>query len=240
MWCACSWKSLADTAGPMDPAYHSVYAFTFLSQDWPVLRCFLQIGRSKVADTLGTLVSLLLKASSFPWSALTRLIINPPPKRLLLVQARFGTMCTRSSLHIRSRFSAQELLISVWLVSFSAEVCMWDCIFRRHSYLRLGYSWQTNQFGLAIDTVTAFELVKPDGTIANVTETSDPELFFALKVSDQDLCFVTVHLIYAIRVAETISCVLYIFLCSESYMACHRELLPKSRWRHSHKRMMSG
>ncbi|KAG6834621.1 hypothetical protein H0H93_008524, partial [Arthromyces matolae] len=44
-----------------------------------------------------------------------------------------------------------------------------------------GYSWLTNQHGLTIDTVVAFELVKPNGDIVNVTETSDSELFFGLK-----------------------------------------------------------
>jgi hypothetical protein len=46
----------------------------------------------------------------------------------------------------------------------------------------LGYSWKTNQYGLAIDTITAYELVKPDGNVVTVTEASDPELFFGLKV----------------------------------------------------------
>jgi len=44
-----------------------------------------------------------------------------------------------------------------------------------------GYSWKTNQYGLTIDTVTAFELVKPNGTIVSVTQASDPSLFMALK-----------------------------------------------------------
>ncbi|GLB42526.1 putative oxygen-dependent FAD-linked oxidoreductase family protein [Lyophyllum shimeji] len=44
-----------------------------------------------------------------------------------------------------------------------------------------GYSWLTNQRGLTIDTVTAFELVKPSGEVVNVTQNSDPELFFGLK-----------------------------------------------------------
>ncbi|KAM6499462.1 FAD dependent oxidoreductase [Amanita muscaria] len=44
-----------------------------------------------------------------------------------------------------------------------------------------GYSWLSGQYGLTIDTVTAFELVKPDGTVATVTEQSDSELFFGLK-----------------------------------------------------------
>ncbi|KAJ7250738.1 FAD-binding domain-containing protein [Mycena rebaudengoi] len=44
-----------------------------------------------------------------------------------------------------------------------------------------GYSWKTNQFGLTVDTVIAFELVKPNGNIVTVTSQSDPNLFFALK-----------------------------------------------------------
>ncbi|KAF8968757.1 FAD dependent oxidoreductase [Flammula alnicola] len=44
-----------------------------------------------------------------------------------------------------------------------------------------GYSFKTNQYGLAIDNVVAFELVKPDGTAVTVTHASDPELFFGLK-----------------------------------------------------------
>ncbi|KAJ7027714.1 FAD-binding domain-containing protein [Mycena alexandri] len=44
-----------------------------------------------------------------------------------------------------------------------------------------GYSWLTNQVGLTVDTVTAFELVKPDGKIVSVTAASHPDLFFGLK-----------------------------------------------------------
>ncbi|KAJ7642602.1 FAD-binding domain-containing protein [Mycena polygramma] len=44
-----------------------------------------------------------------------------------------------------------------------------------------GYSWKTNQFGLTVDSVTAFELVKPNGDIVSVTATSNPDLFFGLK-----------------------------------------------------------
>ncbi|KAG5635080.1 hypothetical protein H0H81_012503 [Sphagnurus paluster] len=47
--------------------------------------------------------------------------------------------------------------------------------------LTLGYSWLSNQHGLTLDTVQAFELVKPDGVVVTVTQTSDPELFFGLK-----------------------------------------------------------
>jgi hypothetical protein len=45
-----------------------------------------------------------------------------------------------------------------------------------------GYSWKANQYGLTIDSITAFELVEPTGKISVVTESSDPELFFGLRV----------------------------------------------------------
>jgi len=45
-----------------------------------------------------------------------------------------------------------------------------------------GYSWKTNQYGLGIDRVTAFELVKPNGNVVTVTKASNPNLFFGLKV----------------------------------------------------------
>ncbi|CAE6412260.1 unnamed protein product [Rhizoctonia solani] len=44
-----------------------------------------------------------------------------------------------------------------------------------------GYSWLSNQYGLTIDTVTAFDLVLPNGTITTATETQNPDLFFGLK-----------------------------------------------------------
>ncbi|KAK2462596.1 hypothetical protein APHAL10511_005329 [Amanita phalloides] len=44
-----------------------------------------------------------------------------------------------------------------------------------------GYSWKTNEYGLAIDNTLAYELVKPDGNVVKVTELSDSELFFGLK-----------------------------------------------------------
>jgi hypothetical protein len=44
-----------------------------------------------------------------------------------------------------------------------------------------GYSFKTNQYGLTIDTVTAFELVLPNGHVKKVTE-EDDDLWFALRV----------------------------------------------------------
>jgi hypothetical protein len=41
----------------------------------------------------------------------------------------------------------------------------------------------SNQYGLSIDNMAAYELVLPNGTITNVTE-SNEDLWFALRVSD--------------------------------------------------------
>jgi hypothetical protein len=47
----------------------------------------------------------------------------------------------------------------------------------------LAYPWKTNQYGLTCDSVTAFELVKPNGDVVRVTQQSDSQLFVSLKVS---------------------------------------------------------
>lgn len=44
-----------------------------------------------------------------------------------------------------------------------------------------GYSFKTNQYGLAIDTIIKYSLVQPNGQIVTVTEKSRPDLFFGLK-----------------------------------------------------------
>ena len=45
-----------------------------------------------------------------------------------------------------------------------------------------GYGWSTQQYGLTIDTVTSFDLVTPTGNIMTVTEQSNHDLFFGLRV----------------------------------------------------------
>jgi hypothetical protein len=47
----------------------------------------------------------------------------------------------------------------------------------------LGYSWKTNQYWLAVDSVqvVAYELVLPNGRVKAVTE-RDEDIWFALKV----------------------------------------------------------
>lgn len=47
---------------------------------------------------------------------------------------------------------------------------------------QLGYSWLTNQRGLTVDTILAYELVLPSGQVTTVTQESNSDLFFALKV----------------------------------------------------------
>ncbi|KAK0499152.1 FAD dependent oxidoreductase [Armillaria luteobubalina] len=44
-----------------------------------------------------------------------------------------------------------------------------------------GYSWLSNQYGLALDNVVGYELVVPNGTVVTVTDEIDPDLFFSLK-----------------------------------------------------------
>ena len=44
-----------------------------------------------------------------------------------------------------------------------------------------GYSYKTNQHGLAIDTIVGYNLVLPNGTVAHVTQSTHPDLFFGLK-----------------------------------------------------------
>ena len=46
---------------------------------------------------------------------------------------------------------------------------------------RTGYSYKTNQFGPAIDTIVGFNLVLPNGTVTYVTQLTHPDLFWGLK-----------------------------------------------------------
>ena len=51
----------------------------------------------------------------------------------------------------------------------------------------IGYSWKTNQYGLTVDTLAAFELVLPTGEVKVVTEENE-DLWFALKVRASNCC----------------------------------------------------
>ncbi|KAF5326342.1 hypothetical protein D9611_000612 [Ephemerocybe angulata] len=54
-----------------------------------------------------------------------------------------------------------------------------------------GYSFKTNQYGLTVDSVVKFELVKPNGQVVGVTQNSDSGLFFALKGAGNNFGIVT-------------------------------------------------
>jgi hypothetical protein len=78
---------------------------------------------------------------------------------------------------------------------------------RRSSCYAPGYSWKSSQYGLTVDTVVAYELVLPNGTVTEV-KASNPDLFFALKVSSDGLLPCTViHMtdLYQFRADSTIS-----------------------------------
>ena len=44
-----------------------------------------------------------------------------------------------------------------------------------------GYSYKSNQHGLAIDSIVGYNLVLPNGTVTYVTQSNNPDLFFGLK-----------------------------------------------------------
>ena len=45
-----------------------------------------------------------------------------------------------------------------------------------------GYSFKTNQYGLGVDNIVAYNIVLPNGTPVTATEDEWEDLFFALKV----------------------------------------------------------
>ncbi|KAG1717771.1 FAD dependent oxidoreductase [Suillus paluster] len=45
-----------------------------------------------------------------------------------------------------------------------------------------GFSYLTNQHGLAIDNVVSYELILPNGTVTTVTSSSNPDLYFGLRI----------------------------------------------------------
>lgn len=54
-----------------------------------------------------------------------------------------------------------------------------------------GLSYYSAQYGLSCDNVLNFEVVLPDGTIANANSTSNPDLFWALKGGGNRFAIVT-------------------------------------------------
>ncbi|KAJ7577570.1 hypothetical protein C8J56DRAFT_1007243 [Mycena floridula] len=60
-----------------------------------------------------------------------------------------------------------------------------------------GYSWVTDQYGLAIDNIVALDVVLPNGTFVQVTEASQPDLFFGLKGGLNNFGIVTTFILQA-------------------------------------------
>ncbi|KAJ8078455.1 hypothetical protein PM082_012737 [Marasmius tenuissimus] len=54
-----------------------------------------------------------------------------------------------------------------------------------------GYSYKTNQYGLAADNIVAMEVVLPDGQVKTVTASTDKDLFFALRGGGNNFGIVT-------------------------------------------------
>ena len=68
------------------------------------------------------------------------------------------------------------------MASYSAEVCLWKLSVTSYANgSSIGYSYKTNQYGLSVDTIIGFNLVLPNGTVAYVTQSTYPDLFFGLK-----------------------------------------------------------
>ena len=68
------------------------------------------------------------------------------------------------------------------MASYSVEVGLWRVSAPLYADAPpIGYSYKTNQFGLAIDTIVGFNLVLPNGSVAYVTQSTHPDLFFGLK-----------------------------------------------------------
>ncbi|KAF8164627.1 hypothetical protein K438DRAFT_1617307, partial [Mycena galopus ATCC 62051] len=53
------------------------------------------------------------------------------------------------------------------------------------------YSNKTNQFGLAIDNIQSIEVVVPSGEVLTVSDTSNEDLFWALKGGGNNFVIVT-------------------------------------------------
>jgi hypothetical protein len=49
-------------------------------------------------------------------------------------------------------------------------------------WLGAGYSFKTNQYGLAVDNIIAFNAVLPNGAVVTATKYQYEDLFWALKV----------------------------------------------------------
>lgn len=66
--------------------------------------------------------------------------------------------------------------VSCGLIAFRLAVLLCSRTF-------IGYSFLTNERGLASDNIAALELALPNGEVVTINETSNQDLFHAIKVS---------------------------------------------------------
>jgi hypothetical protein len=64
-----------------------------------------------------------------------------------------------------------------------AAVRLYKCSTTLCANRSTGYSFKTNEYGLAIDSILGFNLVLPNGTVIDVTQSTHPNIFFGLKGS---------------------------------------------------------
>ncbi|CAF1126040.1 unnamed protein product [Adineta steineri] len=72
-----------------------------------------------------------------------------------------------------------------------------------------GYSWKSNQYGLAIDNILEYELVTPNGTIVIVNNQTYPDLYFGLKGGLNNFGIVTKFIMRALPQTQVYGGVLY-------------------------------
>ena len=101
---------------------------------------------------------------------------------VVVLGGRITGVSERRGFLYRSVLSTRMRNRLAWAAYCSAEVGSWrfSGVFPTHGS-RIGYSYKTNQYGLAIDTIIGYNLVLPNGTVAYVTELTHPDLFWGLK-----------------------------------------------------------
>ncbi|KAG2359557.1 hypothetical protein BDR07DRAFT_1462477 [Suillus spraguei] len=81
--------------------------------------------------------------------------------------------------------SAQTATIGtrlVWQDVYSALAQYRVTVVRgKSSGVGVGYSYLSNEYGLSVDNIVLFELIMPNGTVANITSSSNPDLFYDLR-----------------------------------------------------------
>jgi len=102
---------------------------------------------------------------------------------VIVLGGRFTGVSERCNPFVRvfpTRVAQQVGVGGLLLGGGSFLEALWSLIQYTHEP-RIGYSYKTNRYGLCIDTIVGFNLVLPNGTITHVTQSTQPDLFWALK-----------------------------------------------------------